>query len=386
MLGIYNCPLIHFGDVVCILDLIWEINKERRASFLPMIQSFDFFPRYHNGMPYQDDRGTGYGLTWGPQKMEVVQRGFFLLILKAFMKSKVMKLDLLFSKNHAFVNYLRSIPNPPLAVPSFLDALYRFMDLHPKKTTDYENEFKRVVYDMLKQVRIGLERLDADFPKYYLHIMGSHLHFCSSCGYEMFEEFFTAEARTTRPHRRVCSGCTLQRYLDQETDHMKMELKDVLTCLFPNWNEAEFNLDAPIPSKGIKIINLKTACCIRPRPPSLQVLPNGLLHEPQYLEPLVRDNKVHSDSLQNLPSLDELVGGGHIEHWHNANRKCANLEMYRKCLYLLQQQKGDKRPGPPFFEDDMDECQFRNVHVHSIQSYNFPRAVQFYAALRKTGW
>lgn len=51
MLGIYNCPLINFGDVICLLDLIGQVNKARDAEGHPRVKAFDFFPSMNPECP-----------------------------------------------------------------------------------------------------------------------------------------------------------------------------------------------------------------------------------------------------------------------------------------------------------------------------------------------
>ncbi|KAI9171727.1 50S ribosomal protein L36 [Paramyrothecium foliicola] len=367
-LGIYDCPLIHFGDIIPILDLIWEINCGRKKSSQPAIESFDFYPRFHDGMPYEHPRSEAYGLTWGSQELEVVQRGFFGILLKAFMKSRFMRLKLTFEKSKAFMTYLSRVPTHPLAVPSFMSALHRLMEIKPDLST--ENEYKQSLYDLLKPIRTGLDCLDRDFPTYYIHRMGRHLHFCSSCGYETFEEFFPSKERRSRPHTRRCAGCCLQTYLDKERDHLKTEFQDVLTCLFPRWTGDTFNLDAPIPTKGTKLVNLKTAESVRPPTPSIRVLPSGELQEPHHLIALVRDNKPHKDSLQELPTLGDLtVNERHREYWQSANQKCVDLEIYRRCVTILGPEGLSGKALRSYHTNPIDEPQYLNVnHTSEIQS------------------
>lgn len=398
MIGIYDCPLIHFGDVLCLLDLIHEINKERRRKGLPLIKAFDFFPRFYGGMPYQHATADTYGLTWGPDSLEIVQRGFFGIILKAFMKARTMKLDLLFGKGQAFCDFLYNVPNYTLAVVTFLDALHRYVDLQRRRNPS-ENESKQAIYDMLKPVRLGLERVESDWPHWYTQIMGNRNIFCSSCGYEMLQEFFTALSRRDRPLTRVCAGCLLQRRLDLEIDHLKREKGHILDSLLPGHDGLQFNKDAPLGQGARGLIRLESTVSKRPPSPLIFVSDEGDVHAPQYTEPLLRDNKVHYDSLQSLPGLGEVVGGAAFAaKWAEAMDRCRKLDMYSRLVRRVSQESdgamGGRKPrlsdrrmdgGMP---DHVDERQPPRLQVKSKHplSHSFSSIVELEKHLYNKGW
>ncbi|PNY24541.1 Uncharacterized protein TCAP_05534 [Tolypocladium capitatum] len=397
MIGIYDCPLIHFGDVLCLLDLIHEINLKRREGNLPVIKALDFFPRYHEGMPYQHPWAETYGLTWGPQKLDIVQRGFFCIVLKAFMKAKAMNLDLLFSKGNAFCHFLFKVPNYSLAVPSFLDAMYRLVDLQRAKKGSIDDERKQVTYDLLKPVRIDLEEnISHDWPHWYCNIMGRYLFFCSSCGYEMLEEFFTAAARDSQPHTRVCAGCLLQLTLDEEGDHLKKKKTATLTKLFPAWHWNCFNHDAPLSAAARGIISLKSTVSERPDPPGIIVNSEGDLVRPPFERPLVRDNKVHSDSLQNLPSLADLVEDPEVAKlWTTVNHQTNNLDMYSRLVRRLREENQHVRGHGLAFEntrfdggmpDHVEERQPPRVLQQFRLSHSFSNVVKLETMVYNNGW
>jgi len=391
IVGIYECPLIHFGDVLCLIDLIYEINYDRRKKGLPEITGLDFYPHYNKGTPFASEATATYGLTWGPLSLDVAQRGFFNIIMKAFLKAKRMKLGLLFDHDKAFCKYLNQIPNYPLAVPTFLDAMYRYMEAKDEKTRN------KVLYDLLKPVRLGLERhMEQDWPDYYLKSMGKHLVFCSSCGYETLQEFFTFFARQVpHPHRRRCAGCTLQRWLDGEDDHLKAQKKEILDTLFPDWNGSEFNSDAPLSPSARNILKLHSKESVRPEVNRILVDSNGELYCPQIMEAFVRDNKSHLDSLQNLPSLSQLLRGpGSGKRWGHVYNKCNNLDMYSRSTRKVQQDSirhdGDRGVlrarldgGMP---DHIEELQPCRVARDGIPSHDFQAAALFFAGLACKGW
>lgn len=387
MIGIYDCPLIHFGDVLCLIDLIYEVNYKRREAGLPEITALDFYPRFNHGTPFETGRSATYGLTWGPHKLDVVQRGFFYIILKAFVKAKRINLGLLFEKDKAFCNYLRQVPNYPLAVPMFLDALYLYVDARDRQSQ------KKALYDLVKPVRLGLTRdMDRDWQTRYMDTLGDNLVFCSSCGYETLEEFYSGPARDMQPHLRLCAGCILQRWLDDEDDHLKEYKKQILDTLYPSWKGSDFNKDAPIPKFAKGIINLHSTRSVRPDTNHLYVDSNGVMCMRQAMLDMVRDNKIHYDSLVNLPALGSIVGDSKL--WGRVYNKCNNLDVYCRAIRCLTEQEEKRQTekkqarrldgGKP---DTVEELQPpTQILEGNIPSHDYDSAFLFHWGLTQKGW
>ncbi|KAL2675241.1 hypothetical protein Neosp_011423 [[Neocosmospora] mangrovei] len=308
MLGIYDCPDIHFGDAVCLLDLIHEINSSR-SSNQPRIEAFDFYPRYNTGsMLNQAKPGADantYGLSSKMLLLDVQQRGFFGILLQVVLKSKEMNLQLLMDRDGAFMTYLSKLPFVPLQIFGFLDGLYRYLDLMAAGSED-DNAISQALYDILKPVRMGIESLDKDWNEYYLKEMGKNTMFCCSCGYETLIEFFAQETRTSREHTHLCAACTLRLWLDEERDQGKRDGGEIMKPFFPKWERSDFNQDAPLYEHGKGLMTLKSTGTERPLPPAPQIGPNGDVISHPYIEPLLRDNKIHYDSLQQLPNLRDM--------------------------------------------------------------------------------
>ncbi|TWU75298.1 hypothetical protein ED733_006514 [Metarhizium rileyi] len=387
MVGIYDCPLIHFGDVLCLIDLIYEVNHGRREAGFPEITAFDFYPRYNHGTPFQSATSATYGLTWGPHKLDVVQRGFFNIILKGFMKAKKMNLGLLFDKDKAFCEYLDRVPCYPLAVPIFLDALHRFCEARD------EDSKTKAMYDLLKPVRLGLDRwIEYDQQTRYVFRMRQNLVFCSSCGYETLEEFYSALARDSRPHRRVCAGCILQRWLDEEADHLKGYKKQALNTLYPDWNGLDFNNDAPMPQVAKGMIRLRSTVSVRPNINCTTVDHEGVMYTRQVMLDLLRDNKIHWDSLKRLPKLVELLSNGTI--WGDFYNKCNNLDVYGRAVRCVAEQDEQREEKSSFIRSRFDggmpdtdeELQRPARGVVGIPCHDLDSAVMFYAGLTTKGW
>ncbi|KAL9480024.1 hypothetical protein ACSS6W_004810 [Trichoderma asperelloides] len=353
MVGVYNCPLIHFGDVIPILDLIHEINIQRRDQNVPEIQDFDFFPYFNQGMPYEHENAATYGVSWSPLPMDIAQRGIYAIILKAVMKSKAMGIGLLFSPAHAFIKYLTKIPNTPLGMFGFLDAIYRYLEV--KKDDPARSNLKlQAIYDLVKPIRLALnENLADDWPKYYTKQMAKTLLCCSSCGYETLEEFFPAGSKNRLPrHRRICGGCHLQLYLDEECDHWKMQKKRLIDKLCPDWNREAFNEDAPLFEDGAGLIRLKSTETERPLPQFLTFVVDGLLRVSPYYEPLMRDNKIQFDSLAGLPSLQDVAEDSEtMQRWYSVVVLALREDVFRRGIHELRNQyrTGNKRKRIPAY-------------------------------------
>ncbi|KAL3606022.1 hypothetical protein FPOAC2_00976 [Fusarium poae] len=308
MVGIYECPLLHLGDVNFLLDLIHEVNMERDEKNLGRIDSLDFYPRYHAGMPYKyEGEFETYGYTWKGGNNEVFQRGVLSIVMLAVLKSRKMKIGLLMDQDAAFMTFLSNIPMVPGKVFAFLDGLYRLLDLKAAKSEDV-NAIKQATYDLLKAVRSGLESLKRDYSKYYVVEMGKKFFFCSSCGYEFLPEFFGyTTPLDSRPEMLTCAGCILREKLDNEEDHQKVWGKDIMSGFYPDWEPMAFNADAPILADGRDLVRFKTNKVERGPTPSMILLPDGEFHQPSYEIELVRDRKRHCDSVQGLPSLITLL-------------------------------------------------------------------------------
>ncbi|EEU48786.1 uncharacterized protein NECHADRAFT_75284 [Fusarium vanettenii 77-13-4] len=308
MLGIYDCPDIHFGDAVCLLDLIHEINSSR-SSNQPRIEAFDFYPRYNTGSLLSEAKpgadANAYGLSSQKLLLDAQQRGVFGILLQVVLKSKEMNLQLLMDRNGAFMTYLSKLPFVPLQIFGYLDGLYRYLDLMAAGSKD-DNAIKQALYDIVKPVRMGLESLDKDWHEYYLNEMGKNTMFCSSCGHEALIEFFGQETRTAREHTHLCAACNLRMWLDEERDQGKRDGTEIMKPFFPKWERFDFNQDAPLYEHGKGLITLKSTGTERPLPPAAQFDANGNVINHHYIEPLLRDNKIHDDSLQRLPDLRDM--------------------------------------------------------------------------------
>lgn len=380
MIGIYDCPLIHFGDVICILDLIHEINLSRREDGLPLIDSFDFRPHYENGMPFDEANSACYGLTWDPLRLEVVQRGFYNIILKAFLKSRAMNLKLLFDRDSPFRDFLFQVPNLPFGVPCFLDALYRYVDIQDDSLRA-QRERRRALFDLLKPIRLHLDdAFDKDWPSWYLNEMGGNLITCASCGYETLGEFYPVDIRNAGPDHTICAGCTLQRWFDKQAHHLRLVKLDNLKVLFTAWEAYDFNLYAPVDASTSGILNLKVERITKPGD-------TAQLHHKQ--------NKMHFDSLQNLPSLEKLgdLSGDSELIWRKFMFECEQTDLFCRVVRLLcakrKPGRGDKfltSFAPSHTPDHVDEMQKARLRTYERQSHDFKTVMDAHVGHVEKRW
>ncbi|RSL64050.1 hypothetical protein CEP54_004906 [Fusarium duplospermum] len=385
MLGIYDCPDLHFGDSICLLDLIHEINSSR-APGQTRIEAFDFYPRYNTGSLLNktkpENDASAYGLCWKQVRIDAQQRGVFAILLQVVLKAKRMNLKLLLDKKSAFMRYLSRLPFPPLQILGFLDGLYRYLDLMAVRSND-KNALNQALYDVLRSVRTGLESLDKDWPRFYLEEMGKEMMFCSSCGYEYLQDFFAESARRAQVHTRICAACTLRLWLDEESDNGKRDAKEIWDPYFSDWQRTDFNQDAPLHQHGHDLVKLRSTETQRPLPPPVQIGPNGQPIRPRYIEPLMRDNKVHHDSLQNLPKFIELFNESNFQvAMHNARV----IDARKATDALLRSFYPHDKNGIPAYKNVAQDLNSQGAaktpKEMCISSHNFESAALFFETLQ----
>lgn len=378
MIGIYDCPLIHFGDVICLLDLINEINIFREALNEYPISKFDFFPHFNQGMPYAHHAADTYGITWSGLTTEFAQRGIFRILLEAYIKARSMGIELLFDEDKAFRQYLSQLPLLPLAVERFLHGLERHREAEwLDHGDDYSArnamwEAQEGMYDALKAVRLGVENICHDWPHWYGHVMGADLVFCSSCGHEMVEEFFLEASRSSRPHTRVCAGCLLRKKMDEEGNHQRQDVLRTLTILFEAWSGQDFNMDAPLQYGLDGLFRLQSTTNVRTPSPPLHVNVNGHPVQPQFMHALIRDNKIHNDSVQNLPTLEALLHADTEGLRTRAMHYAMVVDVERVTIQLLGNSYPDHQDGiPPYGGTRVDRARPN----HDDEGQRAPRGI-----------
>ncbi|EGX91256.1 hypothetical protein CCM_05414 [Cordyceps militaris CM01] len=386
MLGVYNCPLIHFGDLIPILDLISEINNERRMGNVPLITAFDFYPSFHRGLATSAGQRSTYGLTADSLDRDIVQRGLYAILLKGFLKARHMKLDMLFKPGNALRAFLLRLPNPPLSIPTFFDGLRRYLEREASLVKK-----RHALFDLTKPIRLGLER-NLENESWYQQEMGTYLLFCSSCGYEMLYEFFPAGDRGLDPYRRVCAGCSLQDLLDQQPHDMRDWKVGMLAQLMPEWNGMDFNKDAP--SGGQEdaeggLMWLRETATSQNEPSPLYVNAAGELTAKPYVRRAARNNKRPADSLQSLPSLQALVKDAAFDRrWADLFNHCNWADLFARARRRVHAESAHMGKGKnaSLPRDSYGEVWHRERHARELQSFNHTTAVHFHLALEAKGW
>lgn len=381
---------MHYGDVLVMLDLIHEVNQERRALQLPYITAIDFAPNYEAGMPYANERFEAtYGLLWGYEDRDVVQRGFYMILMKAFLKAKAMGIKLLFDEGKAFRNFIFRVPNIPLGVPCFLDALYRYSNV---ATRANENPRKRAIYDLLKPVRLGNVSIDRDVAEKRCdeEIWKPHLD-CASCGYRTFEDFFSQAPSAIRGAHRVCAGCILQQLLDTESDHMKTRKREHLAALFPEWKPFAYNKDAPLVNWSRALVSPSRTEHARPAP-----------HTAGHRAGSARDAKILEISVQNLPKLQDMTMSSeeNESRWSEFNDRCMGLDILHATVNMLVDaaESGKIPRHSPRFEQFVGLVKYGKwCHVdekqppkdqgsHNAMCHDFASAKETQTALQQMGF
>lgn len=400
-LGIYNCPMLHFGDTVSFLDLIHTLNTKECSVGRSKISSFDFYPRYFGYRPYNRPGKLTLGLMCSPAPLEIVQRGFFATILKAYLKSRAMKIKLLFDEHGWLRTFLERVPNLPLGVVGFLDAIERWLTV--RNCPRYNNTKVQAMYDLLKPVRLGLEVMVEDWPKWCEGLTEERAYFCSSCGYSMAPEFFSTHYGPVPNHQRVCCGCTLQHWLDQGRDSMRLEIHLLLGMFFPTWNHQAHNKDAPIPDSCHGMLHLQST--VSNRSPDQIILNDegDIIFEPgPDTEALLRDNRIRGDSMIGLPPLREILEGKEADKtWKEVIEHLGNLDLYTRtarCFHKEVKERGWELRRSDILRaleaecdgcivDEFDMLLLQRSELHRKQTnYDFPLALTMAEALKSKGW
>lgn len=258
VVGIYDCPLLGFSDLLSILDIIHTVNQDRFLADLPKITSFDFRPFFESGQAadWTDRKGSyeaaEYGISWEPIRLEIWQRGFYGTLMRAVIKARSMGLKLLFDKDGAFQDFLFRVPNMPLGVPTFLDGLYRWMKLTKAHGPEHP-EIKKALFDMLKPVCTNIDsRWNESLSSkshWYEAKMGQEMYECYNCGMSTLPEFFRL------PGLRVCAVCELERDLRGQLHH-HMLVRECPKAFYSHIDNSEFeaNDEAPIPRHAMSLL------------------------------------------------------------------------------------------------------------------------------------
>lgn len=315
------------------------------------------------------------------------------------MKARSLNLDILFDEGQAFRDYLLHVPNVLFGVPCFLDALYRLLDVRGTGET-LEDNLKKIVYDLRMPMRMNLnDRFYSDTVDWYHFGMAKHKYFCTSCGYEMIDEFFTTQYIQAPSHDKICAGCQLQSFLDRQHQHLLVEKRRCLDALFPHHDGKGFNQDVPIPKNGNTVIRPKTTRTEAPPSPPFQMV-DGAIIRPPYVKPFVRDQKIFSDGLHDLPTLQYIAADkAGLVLWRAFETKCHHVECLalfcwpsdrpektgRKRIFLFEIPRHPRFPGQARPLGQVGEAR-GSVEISFRASHTFASALQVHLEMVKKGF
>lgn len=318
--SIADCPLLHVGDLVPILDEIHRINLDREATGDPKITTLDFGPAYERGMPYSvEGKSATYGISWDPITFGVASGGVYTILLKAFFKARAMGIRNLFDKDCALRRFLFRLPLCPLGIVTFLDACYRIADIIGLCDPHRDLDMKEAMFDMLQMVMLNLCRIDnkAKEMEYFNDKMTRDTKYCKSCGYRMPTPFFFELNHVL--DGRICYGCKLQRALDTQTHHLRQKRMECMNILFPDHQPTVYGDDAPVDKPG-------------------QQNPVVSVENSQEF----RDNYIDQkfNSLAGLPSLDSLCANDAAAEtiWSKFLAQCEQVDIFRQIAWIIRDQ------------------------------------------------
>lgn len=215
-------------------------------------------------------------------------------------------------------------------------------------------------------------------------------------------EFFPQDHRTFSRNRRVCCGCLLQRWLDQGQDSMRQEVLVLLGRFFPSWNQQAFNKDAPLPDSCGDMLWLQSTVSSRPRDPIVVNDEGDIIFE-RRPETLLRDNRIHENSMIGLTSLEDILEGeGADESWNEAIDLFGKLDLYvrvARCFHKEAKEHGRELGRASLLRTLQTECDESTLDKYDMlvlqesttqplqaTNYDFAMALAMARAIEVKGW
>ncbi|KFG78003.1 hypothetical protein MANI_015082 [Metarhizium anisopliae] len=146
----------------------------------------------------------------------------------------------------------------------------------------------------------------------------------------------------------------------------------------------------PQTAKGI--IKLQSTISVRPDTNHTTVDREGVMYTRQVMLDLIRDNKIHWDSLANLPTLADLLNNR--QAWKHFSTNCNNLDVYCRAVRCVAEQDEEGKGKKSFLRsrfdggmpDTAEELQPSGDTVAGIPSYDIKSAIMFHVGLTMKGW
>ncbi|ESZ98090.1 hypothetical protein SBOR_1469 [Sclerotinia borealis F-4128] len=233
-LGVYNCPLIHLGDGLEILDII---QRDRPRGCENQV-SLDFYPAYHVGPhstyqvgPKKGQKKVGqshaFGVSWDDTGMWVdgdVRIAIWQEVSGLIQQARSQGIDFE-SKHTMFRQWLDK--SPCLAVEATLKIL-----VNPRSTL--ENVIAHVAYgEFGGRVDKFLRSKPGQVPNKPEGSQWMKEGFrCKDCNVVHFGLYFSygmiRNFKMDNQDRPTCMACKLIEYLDMESDHYKIEKRTII--------------------------------------------------------------------------------------------------------------------------------------------------------------
>ncbi|GKT43099.1 uncharacterized protein ColSpa_03280 [Colletotrichum spaethianum] len=219
ILGVINCELIHVGNLIFLLDLIYWNSKKMAKK--PV--SLQFHPRTYLG-PLENRLGT-HIVSWDPINVNVLTATLALVFLAAI-KALPMGIDLL-SKGQDFRKFFDLIPMRPGQGAIFLHHVFTWVDA-AKSPPSYALLPKQTKEDLEDQVVMSLlQGCDQKMKRRQRNDQFKQ-NTCSRCSNTLIRAFFRPEMDTRRLAHWVCRICDLNYALDGEVHHRLIEKRNLL--------------------------------------------------------------------------------------------------------------------------------------------------------------
>jgi hypothetical protein len=234
-LGVYQCPLLHFGKTKDLLDAIKSHPKDedgpRKYVYL------DFFPMYHQG-PNNMARHGSYGVSWSPLGCDTASAILQIVLYELYPAARELGINL-FSWESSFRLFLEKCPMPKWAIVKVYEAIRTFecsrgrnaiadineYDPNLECWKDFANELAAAVIGDQFDPFIVNTRADKRLEELYQ----TTLPFIP---YRRAEHWWHRQERCTTCDNLIlwlfvpfaegfCWGCILKQYLNAQVDHHK---------------------------------------------------------------------------------------------------------------------------------------------------------------------
>jgi hypothetical protein len=233
-LGVYQCPLLHFGKTEELLAVVKAHPKD--AGGRKKYANLDFFPMFHQG-PNTLARHGSFGVSWGYTACDTVSAIMQIVLYELYPLARELGINL-FAWGSAFRLFLEKCPMPHWTVVRVYEAIRTFEcaqgtpsiadlnDYTPKASWRWKNFVNELTAAIVGDewdafaVNDGSDnRLEAYVKSVNKIVMYRRQDFwwqrrqtCATCLRDMIRPFFVFG-------EGFCWGCILKQYLSSEVDH-----------------------------------------------------------------------------------------------------------------------------------------------------------------------